>query len=231
MSNLKWLAAGDGPSESQLVGILEIVAEAQASGEGGDFDAVGGYLAVDVEGGGLPFHVAAQGEDDFQGVRFVFRDPLHQFAYRQVGRAYAVDRRDDSPEDVVETVVLACRLDAHHVADRLDHADGAAVAGAVGTDGADVGVRDHPALPAVFHIVPQRGNRLDEMVHVLLRLLEQVHRKTKGTPPAYARKSAYCFDCIFQQLGRIVPVHEMLFAGHCRNRDAVELGVDAVATA
>ena len=88
---MKRLAAGDGAAEGEFVGVFEVVAEAEASGKGGDLNVVSGNLAVDVERGRLAFDIAAQGEDEFEGAGGIFRDPLHKFADCQVGRADAVD--------------------------------------------------------------------------------------------------------------------------------------------
>lgn len=193
------MSPDDGTAEGEFVGVFEVVAEAQAAGEGGDFHIELGNLPIDVEGGGFAFDVAAQGKDKFEGAGVIFRDPFHQFADCQVRGSYAVDWGNHAAKNVVETVILPRCLYAHHIAHRLDHADCAPVAGFVRADGADVRIRNHTALAAILHIVSQCGNRLSEMVDILLWLLQKIHRKTKGTPPTDARKSAYCFDCVFQQ--------------------------------
>ena len=63
-SDLEGLALEDAAAEGQGVGVLEVVAEAEAAGKRGDFHAEFFDLTVDIEGSGLAFDVAAEREDD-----------------------------------------------------------------------------------------------------------------------------------------------------------------------
>ena len=113
-----------------------------------------------------------------------------------IGEMMPRDRGNDAAQDVVHAVVLAGILDAHHVADALDHADGAVVTGAVRTERARFLVGNHAAFLAVADVVPEAVDGLREMVHVLLRLPEQVQGQPERAAPADARQRADGFDRI-----------------------------------
>jgi hypothetical protein len=110
---------------------------------------------------------------------------------------------------VVHAVVLARVLDAHHVTNALHHADGGMVAGLVGTQGANLPVRDHPAFPAVADFVPEPVDGLREVMDILLRLPKEVKSQPKGAATPHPGKGADGFDRVGQEFGRI-----FLFIGH-----------------
>ena len=66
LSGFKGLSVNDGAPEGEGVGVFKVVPEAQAAGEGAHADAAGGDLPIQIEGGGFPFHVSAEGEDELR---------------------------------------------------------------------------------------------------------------------------------------------------------------------
>ena len=120
-----------------------------------------------------------------------------------MGRSDAGDRGDDAAEHMIHAVVLAGILDAHHVADALDHADGAVVTGAVRTERARFLVGNHAAFLAVADIVPEAVDGFREMMHVLLGLAKQVQGQPERAAPADARQRADGFDRIGKEFGGV----------------------------
>jgi hypothetical protein len=55
----------------------------------------------------------------------------------------------------------------------------------VSTDGAALTIRYHHTFTAVSDIIAQTVDGGSEMVHILLRLLEQMQGKTQSTPASY----------------------------------------------
>jgi len=198
----KSLTVDYGSSQSERVGILQVVAEAKASGEGGNACGKAGDLPVKIERCRLPFHVTAEGEDDFSR-NFSFLQSLHEAVDAEVAGAYPVDRRYDSPKHVVYAVILARRLYAHHVAHAFHHADDAMVPPVVRADAADVLVRNHVAFLAIVDFGGQIVYRRGEMVHVPGRLAQQVECEPEGASRAHAGQRAYGLYGFLKYFGRI----------------------------
>ena len=202
---MKRLPCGDGPPEGQAVGIFQVVAEAKAAGQGGDADAERRNLPVNIESGRLPFHIPAQGQDDFRlGRRVHPLQTLHQVPDRQVRRADAGNRGDNAAEDMVESMVLTGRLNGHDVTDALHDTNLSVVPPAVAAIGAKLPVRNHPALPAIPDLVPKTPDGVREMMDMLLGLLQQVQGQSQSAAPSHAREGRYRIDRLSQQGGGIV---------------------------
>ena len=196
---------GDGAPEGETVGIFQVVTEAEAAGEGGDADADGGNLPVNIESGRLALHVAAEGQDDFRFRRCIHPfQPFHQVPDGQVRWPHAGHGGNDAPKDVIEAMILAGRLDTHHVADALHDADLTVVPPAVAAVGADLPVRNHPALPTVMDLIPEPPDGIREMMDMLLRLFQQVKGQPQGTAPSHPREGRNRIDRLSQQGGGIV---------------------------
>ena len=119
-------AVHDRAPQGQFVGIFDLVTHAHAAGQNGDFDVgVGGQAAEDVEVGRVALHRRAQRQDDLLDAAGL--DALLQAVDLDVGRPDAVHGRDEATQHMVQPMVLVGVLDAHHVLDVLDHADGAGV--------------------------------------------------------------------------------------------------------
>ena len=104
---------------------------------------------------------------------------------------------------MVQPVILACILYAHHVPDILHDTDGPSVPGLVGADRADFLIGDHAALPAILSLVPEANDRVSEMMDILLWLAEQMQGKPQGTPLPHSRERTYRLHCVFKKLGRV----------------------------
>src|SRR6266508_1104899 len=129
-------AAGEGATEGDLVGVLEVAADRQAAGDPGDPDAERGEQTGHVHGGGLALDVGVGRQDDLA-------DPVRlqageQLPDPQVVGADPLDRADRPAEHVVAAAELLGALDRHQVAWLLDHADQARVAPWVPADAAEV---------------------------------------------------------------------------------------------
>ena len=100
-------------------------------------------------------------------------------------------------------MILPCILYAHHIADVFYHTDRTLVTGTVRADCTDIIVRDHHTVSAVLDVISEMVNSCCEMMHILLRLLEQMQGQTQGAAAAYAGKRADCVHGFFKQFGRV----------------------------
>ena len=75
--------------------------------------------------------------------------PLDELGDLQIVGTNAVNRGDDTAEDMVDTTVLTGILDSHHITHVLYDTDGGAITLGAGADGAELGITDIVALPAV----------------------------------------------------------------------------------
>ena len=101
--------------------------------------------------------------------------------------------------NMVQPVVLMGVLDAHHVLDVLDHADGACVTRRVAADGAHFGLADIVAHLAIAYLAPQLDDGLAKRYGLLLVLLEQMQHQAKRCLASDARQLGKLADRCLQQ--------------------------------
>src|SRR6266540_1831823 len=165
-------AAGEGAAEGDLIGVLEVAADREATGEPGHADPEGREQAREVHGGRLAFDVGVGGQDHLADA--VGLDPGQQLADVQVVRSDPLDRADRAAEDVVAAAELARLLDRDQVARLLDHADQGGVAPRVPADAADVALGDIPADAAEMDPRLDLEDRAGQTLGVGRLHLEQV---------------------------------------------------------
>ena len=185
--SLHFAAVAQGVGYGQLVDILQFVAEAYASGYGGDLHR--GILPQTVhyvEECGLALHGCRDGEDHLPYA--AFGHAVDEFVYLQVRGPDTLHGRYDSPENIIQTAVLACVLDRHEVSHLLDNAYRGAVTLRIFAYRAYIRVGEVVAKCAVAYVVAEAGDALGHAVHGLGIHLEQVHRQAQGRAAAYARE-------------------------------------------
>ena len=74
-------------------------------------------------------------------------------------------------------MVLVSVLDAHHILDVLNHADGAGIARRIAADGTHLGLADVVAHRAVAYLSPQLDDGLTKVDGLLLIALEQIQHE------------------------------------------------------
>ena len=191
-------AVHDGAAQGQLVGVLDLVAHAHAARQDGDFDVgVRGQAAKNVEVGGVALHRRAQGQDYL--LHPTLTHALLQAIDLDVTGADAVHGRNEAAQHVVQAMVLVGVLDAHHVLDVLDDADGRGVTRGVAADGAHLGLADVVAHLAVTDLAPQPDDGLAKVDGLLLVLLEQMQHEAQGGLSPDARQLGELADRRFQQ--------------------------------
>ena len=191
-------AVQDAAAQGQLVGILDLVAHADAACQDGNLHVgVRCQSAEDVEIGGVTLHRGAQSQDDFLNAALL--DALLEAVDLDVGWADAIHGRDESAQHMVEAVVLVGVLDAHHVLDVLDDADGRGVTRGVAADGAHLGLADVVAHLAVTDLAPQPDDGLAKVDGLLLVLFEQMQHQPQGGLSPDAGQLGELADCRFQQ--------------------------------
>ena len=88
-------------AESDFVGVFEVVADGDATGDGGDFYAERCQLFIEIESGGIAFHGGGKGKYDlFDGSGESLLDAREEGVDVEVADADAVDRGDDPAKDV-----------------------------------------------------------------------------------------------------------------------------------
>ena len=180
-------AVHDGAAQGQLVGVLDLVAHAHAARQDGDFDVgVRGQAAKNVEVGGVALHRRAQGQDYL--LHPTLTHALLQAIDLDVTGADAVHGRNEAAQHVVQAMVLVGVLDAHHVLDVLDDADGARVTRRVAADGTHLGLADVVAHLAIAYLAAHLDDRLAKVDRLLLVLLQQVQHESQGCLAADARQ-------------------------------------------
>ena len=145
----------------------------------------------------VTLHRGTEGQDDLLDAAGL--DTLLEAVHLDVTGADAVHGRNQSSQDVVEPLVLMGVLDAHHVLDILDDADGGGVARRVAADGTYLCLADVVAHAAVADLTAQLDNRLTEVDGFLLVLLEQVQHKAERRLAPDARQLGKLADRRFQQ--------------------------------
>jgi hypothetical protein len=69
----------------------------------------------------------------------------------------------------------------------------------VRTDGTDIIIGNHPALPAILYLVAHTVDSCREMMYIFSRLLEQMKSKAKSTSATHTRKRTYCINCLLKK--------------------------------
>ena len=188
-------AVENAAAESDFVGVFEVVADSDATGDGGDFYTEGCQLFIEIECGGIAFHGGGEGKDDlFDGSGESLLDAREESVDVEVADADAVDRGDDPAKNVVEPAVLLGVFDGHDVLDILYNADDAL--GAFGTcaDGAGVGVAEAVAEVAVMDVGGEAVDSGGQLLDLFRGLFEEVKSETQCRPFAYAGKVGEVLD-------------------------------------
>ena len=143
-------------AQSDFIGIFEVVANRDASCDGGYFDAEGLQLFVEVEIGGVALHSGGKRQDDlinWSGIALL--DASQQRFDVQVADADAVDRGDDATQNVIDAVVLLRVLDSHHLLYVLYYADNVMLAFGTAAYGTNLCVAHAMANPTMVQILFQ----------------------------------------------------------------------------
>src|SRR5262245_52010378 len=128
-------AAGEGPAERDLVGVLEVAADGQAAREAGHANAASQPVREE-RGGRLAGHVRVGCEHDL--LHAVRLHAPHQLVDPQVAGLDSVERRERAAEHVVEPAKLVGALERDHVDGLLDDAHERVVAPRVRADRAQL---------------------------------------------------------------------------------------------
>jgi hypothetical protein len=112
--------------DSKFIDILQLVAKTYASGDGGNLNIGEGLKTIlKIEERGLALDRGRYSHDD---LTYLARKKfVAQQVYLQVGRTYALHRRDNAAEDMIHAMILTCILDRHKVGNLLDNANRRAV--------------------------------------------------------------------------------------------------------
>src|SRR5450759_3567164 len=110
-----------GPTESDLVGVLQVSTDRQPGGQTRDLEVHGAQQAGQVGGRRLSLEVGVGGDDDLADVSI--GQPGHQLLDPPVVRTTPVDRAKRTTEHEVAPTELAGPLDSHDVLGLFDDAD------------------------------------------------------------------------------------------------------------
>src|ERR1035437_1316974 len=145
-----------GPTESDLVGVLQVSTDRQPGGQTCDLQVHGAQQAGQIGGRRLTLEVGVGGDDDLADVNI--GQPGQQLLDPQVVRADALDRADRSTEHVVTPSELAGPFDGHDVLGLFDDADTGQVATRVQADTALFGFGDVAADAAEADLLLDLNN-------------------------------------------------------------------------
>src|SRR5206468_3101503 len=101
-----------------FIGILEITADRQSARQASYSDPERPHQTMDIHRRCLALEVRVRRQQDFRDCARA--KPPEQLAYPKILWPNAVDRRDRTVQDVVETTVRACALQRQHVKRLLD---------------------------------------------------------------------------------------------------------------
>src|SRR5665647_1732078 len=163
-SDIDQSPAFKGPTESDLVGVLQVSTDRQPGGQTRDLEVHGAQQAGQVGGRRLSLEVGVGGDDDLADVSI--GQPGQQLLDPQVVRTNPFDRADRTAEHVVAPPELAGPLDSHDVLGLFDDADTGQVTTGVQADAALFGFGDVAADVAEADLLLDLHQRFDEPVHI-----------------------------------------------------------------
>lgn len=185
-------------TESDLVGILDLVADGNTAGKLSDAHTViGSQPAVKIEIGGLPLHGRTESQNYFTDL--TGSHAIDKRVNLQLIGTDTVHRRDNSAEHMVEPRILAGVLETHHVLDTLDNANRRTVTAGVGADRTDLGLRDVMAERTVAHPAAHIDNSLTQRDTGRLIAAENVEREAQSRLTADARQTRKLRDGTFEK--------------------------------
>ena len=171
----------DRTSQRDLVGIFNLVADGNPTGDDRDFYPVRRQFAIEEEIGRVALHRRAKRQNHL--FHLTACHATDEALYLQVGRPDAVHRRNHAAQDVVDAPELPRILDRHHLANVFNHAHRRVVALRVRADSTQVVVANVVAHLAIFDLPAELQQRVGKPLRVIHLLPEQVERKAQRRLP------------------------------------------------
>src|SRR6478609_4000559 len=184
--------AHEGPAQRHLVGVLQVSADREPTGQPGDPQPELPEHTGEIGGGGLTLQVGVGGQDHLGDG--AVGEPHHQLADAQLVGPDAVDRRDRPAQHVVAALELAGALDSHDVLVLLDHAQHRLVAPRVAADPALVVLGDVEADRAELHARLDLDQHVGQPAYVDRVGLQEVERDPLRALGPHAREPAELVD-------------------------------------
>src|SRR5438034_4295820 len=205
LSVLHRAATGESPAERDLVCVLEVAADRKAACEPSHAGALAQAVGQ-VGGCRLAGHVRVRREDDLLDAVSVH--PLQELVDAEVRGLDAVERRERTAEHVVDATELVRALDGEEVGGLLNDADDGAIAPGIGADGAELLLRQGPALAAEADALLDLADRVGKGEGLLVRDAEDVEREALRRARAHPGQARQLRDQIVDERAehaRILP--------------------------
>ena len=162
-SPLERPAIQNGTAKGNLVGVLQLVVLSHTTGQSRHAHSCISQFAVDVEASSVSLHGGTEGKDDL--LDFWLARTLHERRDFEILWAYAVYRRDNAAEHMINAAILLRGLDGHDILYTFYHTEGSVVAAGVGTDAALLLIGNVVAVHIVSYVLGQfmkdGGKRFD----------------------------------------------------------------------
>src|SRR5204863_5451661 len=166
--------------------VLEIPADRQAPRDSGNRQWVAGETALHIQRGGLAFDAGIRGNYHFANDSS--RHPGFQLRNGEILWSDAVKRRQATPEDVIDSPVLARPFDSADIGCFLYCADDCRIPARVTADGAQILLCQVEALRAGSDLLRECAERGGETFGLLGRLLEKMVGQSERRLPPDARQ-------------------------------------------
>ncbi|KAG0773497.1 hypothetical protein G6F22_014826 [Rhizopus arrhizus] len=179
------------------VNILKLAAERQPLRQAAGLHLPRARQLRQVVRGGLSLDGRAGGDD--QLLHLAFGQAVLQLLQPQFARADAIERRQPALQHEVDATEPRSVLDGQAVGGRLNHAQLAAFAAAVGAGRAQLGFAEVAALRAVADALHRQRQGLGQALATFALAFEQMVGHALRGLLAHARQHPQCVDQLFKQ--------------------------------
>lgn len=185
------------PSKSDLICVLELIANGNTTCKGGHTYIILLQPFVQVEISCVAFHRGAEREDYL--IRPAIPDLFLKAIDLEIRWTDAVNRRNNSAKNMINTPELPRVLDSHNILDAFHNTDYLPVSFLVIAYIADLIIRDVMTYLAISDFLMQPCNALSKPPYISCIPPEQMHHKPEGCFSPYARQGCKLIYGLFKQ--------------------------------
>ena len=184
-SRNKLRASEDASAEGDLIGVLKVAADGDATSDDANPEREVLQTLVDIKCGRIALHGRAQRKNDFPDFARHNTYPRDQRLHPDVGWADAIHRRDHTTEYVVKPIKLSRVFDGHYVFGIFDDAENGAIASLVRANRAYLAVADVMTPGTKADVAAEFIERLCQGQRALFFFTDQVQHEAQCRLLAY----------------------------------------------